>query len=434
MRVIDARGKHVTPGLIDAHSHTGIDGGVNEGTHAVTSEVRIADVIDPDDIGWYRELAGGLTAANQLHGSANPIGGQNSVVKLRWGAPTADAMRLEGAPPGIKFALGENVKQSNWGDNFRTRYPQTRMGVETIIRDRFLAAREYADAWDRYHRLSATEQARTAPPRRDLQLEALVEILDGERLVHCHSYRQDEILMLTRVARDFGFRIGTFQHVLEGYKVAEAIKEHAVGGSTFSDWWAYKFEVIDAIPYNGAIMTEVGVPVSFNSDSNELARRLNTEAGKAVKYGRVPPAEAIKFVTYNPALQLGIEDRVGSLEPGKDADFVVWSGDPLSYFSRAERTFVDGRELYSLERYAAMRDRDQAEKQRIIQKILAKKGKKKGGAKPDAPAEATADASSDRPAPESDAHDEAEFRRVMELLRHGGDPSAHRCGECGVGH
>ena len=377
MRVIDAQGKPVTPGLIDAHSHTGIDGGVNEGTHAVTSEVRIADVIDPDDIAWWRELAGGLTMVNQLHGSANPIGGQNNVVKIRWGAPTADAMHFEGAPPGVKFALGENVKQSNWGDKFRTRYPQTRMGVDTIIRDRFLAAREYAQTWDRYNSLSSTEQARTAPPRQDLQLDALVEVLNGERLVHCHSYRQDEILMLTRIARDFNFKIGTFQHVLEGYKVAEAIKEYAIGASTFSDWWAYKFEVYDAIPYNGAIMAEVGVPVSFNSDSDELARRLNSEAGKAVKYGGVAPAEAIKFVSYNAALQLGIADHVGSLEPGKDADFVIWTGDPLSYASRAEATFIDGREIYSIDKDEALRDRDRAERQRIIQKILAKKSKPK---------------------------------------------------------
>ncbi len=434
MRVIDANGKHVPPGLIDAHSHTAITGGVNEGTHAVTSEVRIADVIDPDDIDLWRELAGGLTMANQLHGSANPIGGQNSVVKLRWGATTADELLLDGAPSGIKFALGENVKQSNWGERFTTRYPQTRMGVETIIRDRFIAAREYAAEHQRYSRLSSTEKANAAPPRRDYQLDALVEILDGERLVHCHSYRQDEILMLARVARDFGFKIGTFQHVLEGYKVAEAIKESAIGASTFSDWWAYKFEVIDAIPDNGAIMHEVGVNVTFNSDSNELARRMNTEAGKAVKYGKVDPAEALKFVTYNAALQLGIEDLVGSLEAGKDADFVIWSGDPLSYFSRAERTFVDGRELFSIERDAALRDRDRAEKQRIIQKILAKKGSTGAPADKPAGAQAATVADADRPDHAHAAEHELELERAYELLRHGGDLSAHRCGECGVGH
>lgn len=437
MRVIDATGKHVTPGLIDAHSHTGIDGGVNEGTHAVTSEVRIADVIDPDDIGWYRELAGGLTAANQLHGSANPIGGQNSVVKLRWGVEHPDEMRIDTAPEGIKFALGENVKQSNWGEQFRTRYPQTRMGVETIIRDRFIMAREYGKAWERWNNLSSTEKRVSAPPRPDLQLEALLEILDGDRLVHCHSYRQDEILMLSRVARDFGFTIGTFQHVLEGYKVAEAIKEAALGASSFSDWWAYKFEVIDAIPHNGAIMHDVGVRVSFNSDSSELARRMNTEAGKAVKYGAVPPEEAIKFVTYNPAVQLGIADRVGSLAEGKDADFVIWSGHPLSYMSRAEATFVDGRELFSLENDRRMRDWAQAERQRIIQKILAKKGDKKSGDGDDAPAEASANDAQVEPnaSPTASPEDhDADFHReyMLELLRSGGDPTAHRCGECGV--
>ncbi len=379
---IDARGKHITPGLIDCHSHTGISGGVNEGTQSCTSEVRIFDVIDPDNIGWYRELAGGLTMANQLHGSANAIGGQNSVVKLRWGSAHPDAMRMEGAPGGIKFALGENVKQSNWGPENNTRYPQTRMGVETFIRDRFTAAREYAR--------SSLRSDLPIAPRRDLELEALAEILAGSRLIHCHSYRQDEILMLCRVAGDFGFKIGTFQHVLEGYKVAEAIREHARGGSAFSDWWAYKQEVIDAIPYAGAIMHEVGVTVSFNSDDNELARRMNTEAAKAVKYGGVDRAEALKFVTLNPAIQLGIEDRVGSLEAGKDADFVIWSGDPLSTLSRCERTFIDGREYFSIERDAELRAAAKAERNRLIQKVLTEGDKKKrpaGEEDPDKPGE-----------------------------------------------
>ncbi len=307
-RTIDAKGKHITPGLFDAHSHMGISGGVNEGGQAVTAEVRIADVINPDDVAWYRALAGGLTTANQLHGSANPIGGQNSVVKLRWGTSDPEDFRFEGAIEGIKFALGENVKRSEG------RYPDTRMGVETIIRDRFIAAQEYEAAHAAYENLGRAEKRKTVPPRRDIELDALVEILNSERLIHCHSYRQDEILMLCNVAGDFDFKIGTFQHVLEGYKVAEAIREHAHGGSCFSDWWAYKFEVYDAIPQNGAIMHEAGVTVSFNSDDNELARRMNTEAAKAVRYGGMDPAEALKFVTLNPARQFMVDDNIGSLD------------------------------------------------------------------------------------------------------------------------
>ncbi len=367
---IDAGGRHITPGLIDCHSHTGIMGGVNEGTLSSTAMVRIFDVIDPDAIGWYRELAGGITAVNQLHGSANSIGGQNSVVKLRWGVGNADEMRFEDAIAGIKFALGENVKQSNWGERFTTRYPQTRMGVETFIRDRFTAAREYDTRWQRW-RQSGGNDPSMIEPQRDLELEALAEILRGERLVHCHSYRQDEILMLCRIAEEFGFTIGTFQHVLEGYKVAEAIREHAIGGSAFSDWWAYKFEVVDAIPYAGAIMHDAGVVVSFNSDSDEMARRMNVEAAKVVKYGGLPPEEALKFVTLNPAKQLKIDGRVGSLEVGKDADFVIWSGNPLSSMSRCEATYIEGREMFTLARDRELRAQAENERRRIAQKIMS---------------------------------------------------------------
>jgi len=414
-RTIDARGKHITPGLIDAHSHSGISGGVNEGGQAVTAEVRIADVINPDDIAWYRELAGGLTAANQLHGSANPIGGQNSVVKLRWGASDPGAFRVDGAIEGIKFALGENVKRSSG------RYPDTRMGVESIIRDRFVAAREYERAHEEYVGLNRRQQGRAVPPRKDLELDALVEILNGERLIHCHSYRQDEILMLCRVAEEFGFTIGTFQHVLEGYKVAEAIAEHAIGGSCFSDWWAYKFEVYDAIPFNGALMREAGVLVSFNSDSNELARRMNTEASKAVRYGGVEPGEALKFVTINPAKQLKIDEWVGSLEAGKDADFVIWSGDPLSSLTRCEATYVDGIERFSLELDARLRERDEAERRRIVQKILRE------GLDGDEPGDDGED---------EDGGDATLAERRLEaigfeMLRAGLDPNEPTCGECG---
>jgi imidazolonepropionase-like amidohydrolase len=429
---IDAAGKHITPGLIDCHSHTGIAGGVNESTHSNTAEVRIGDVIDPDDIDWYRELAGGLTACNQLHGSANAIGGQNSVVKIKWGSP-ASAFPISDALPGIKFALGENVKRSTG------RYPNTRMGVEMWIRDAFTAAREYEAEWDRYLAMPADKRATTMPPRRDLEMDALVEILDGKRIVHCHSYRQDEILMLIRVADDFGFTIGTFQHVLEGYKVADAIAAHGAGGSSFSDWWAYKMEAMDAIPHNGALMHDVGVLVSFNSDSDELARRMNWEAAKAVRYGGLAPEEALKFVTINPARQLRIDHRTGSLEQGKDADFVVWSEGPLSTYSRCEQTWIEGACHFSMKQVAAHREAIKRERERLIQKILtqahgqpAKPGEEEKTAEtqPDAGAETK---------PEGATDDQPRQRRrppqfaawVEEQLRLGIDPDSIRPGVCG---
>ena len=361
--VVDATGKHVTAGLIDAHSHTGISRGVNESGSAVTIEVRIADVLDPTDIGIYRELAGGLTTANVLHGSANPMGGQNQIIKLRWGSDAA-GLKFDGAPAGVKFALGENVKQSNWGDQFTTRYPQTRMGVEEIIRDTLIAAQRYGE-------LRATTDRRLPPVRRNLRLDAALEIFAGEREVHIHAYRQDEILAFVRLAQEYELNVAAFQHVLEGYKVADAIAEIGAGASMFSDWWAYKAEVWDAIPYNGALMQAAGVVVSFNSDDDELATRLNTEAAKAVKYGGLSEEEALAFVTLNPALQLGVADRVGSLEPGKDADFVIWSGPPLSAFSRAEQTWIDGRKYFDIELDRALADAALAERARLIQKILA---------------------------------------------------------------
>ena len=363
---IDGTGKHVTPGIIDAHSHTAILEGINEGTQAVTAEVGIGDVIDSYDIAMYRELAGGLTAANILHGSANPIGGKNQVIKLRWGMGP-EALKFTGARPGIKFALGENVKRSNWR-TLSDRYPQSRMGVEQIIRDRFRAAQEYQQAWDRYDNLE--DKSGILPPRRDLELETLQEILEGERLVHCHSYRQDEILMLLRVAEDFGFTIGTFQHVLEGYKVAPELAAHGAGASAFSDWWAFKVEAYDAIPYNGALMHDAGVLVTFNSDSDELARRLNTEAAKAVKYGGVDEVEALKFVTLNAAKQLAIDAWVGSLEKGKDADFVIWNGHPLSTYTKCEQTWIDGRKYFDVDEDRRMRIEVEKERTRLIQKLL----------------------------------------------------------------
>ena len=382
--VIDATGKHVTAGLIDCHSHTAISDGVNEAGQAISAEVRIGDVVDANDVAIYRELAGGLTVAHLLHGSANPIGGQNQVVKLRWGM-LADEMKFEGAPKSIKFALGENVKQSNWGDRYTTRYPQTRMGVEQIIRDEFSAARDYEKKMK-----EAKNDPDKIPPRRDLELDAIVEILNGSRLVHSHSYRQDEILMLMRIADDFGFKVATFQHGLEGYKLAEALAAHGAGVSTFSDWWAYKYEVIDAIPYNGALMHDVGVVVSYNSDSDELARRLNTEAAKAVKYGGVSEEEALKFVTINPARQLRIDNRVGSIEAGKDADFVIWSGSPLSPYTICEQTWIDGRRYFDRDEDRAMNAEVQKERTVLIQKILTAKKTGTGNAPPAAPVKKSA--------------------------------------------
>jgi N-acetylglucosamine-6-phosphate deacetylase len=336
--VIEGKGMHVTPGLIDCHSHTGISGGVNESSQSCTAEVWIGDVIDPTDINWYRQLAGGLTTVNQLHGSANPIGGRNSVVKLRWGEDV-DGFRFKEAPSGIKFALGENVVRS------KSRYPNSRMGVATFIEDSFRAAQAYRARQKDFAARAGDPAA--VPPRVDLELEALAEILEGTRLVHCHSYRQDEILMLLETADRFGFRVATLQHVLEGFKVAPEIARHGAGASSFSDWWAFKIEVMDAIPWNGAMLHKAGVLVSFNSDSDELARRMNMEAAKAVRYGNLSPEEALKLVTLNPAKQLRIDARVGSLEVGKDADFAIWNGEPLSAFTRCEETYVDGVRRYS---------------------------------------------------------------------------------------
>lgn len=371
--VIDGQGKHLTAGAIDEHSHLAISDGVNEGSHAITSEVRIGDVLDPDDVGIYRALAGGTTAMQLLHGSANPIGGQAQVVKLRWGA-SAEGMKLEAAPPSIKFALGENVKQSNWGGEGLTRYPQTRMGVETVMKDAFLAARANREAWKAYQALPPGERERTVPPRRDLTLEALAEILDHQRFVHCHSYVQSEILAMIRLAEEMGFTLQTFTHILEGYKVAPEMARHGAGGSSFSDWWGYKFEVYDAIPYNTCLMQEAGVTVSINSDSPDLVRRLFHEAAKSVFYCGMKEPEALKLATLNPAKQLKIDHRVGSLEVGKDADFVLWDGPPLSVYSRVLKTWVDGALMFDRERDRQLAQADAAERAALITKTLSVAG------------------------------------------------------------
>jgi imidazolonepropionase-like amidohydrolase len=333
--VIDAEGKHITPGLIDAHSHSMIMGGVNEGTLPSSAMVRVADVINSETDNLYYQLAGGLTVANLLHGSANPIGGQNAVIKLRWGQGPEGLLFRE-APGGIKFALGENVKQSNSGDDKTTRFPQTRMGVPVFYENRFTAAKQYQEAWKHFHRGDGER------PDRDLEMEALTEILEGKRWIHCHSYRQDEILVFLRVMESFGIQVGTLQHVLEGYKIADEIAHHGAGASCFTDWWAYKYEVIDAIPYAGSLMHARGALVSFNSDDSDLARRMHLEAAKAVKYGQTPQEEALNFVTLYPAQQLRIDHLVGSLEEGKQADFVLWSSSPLDSGTTCLETWIEG--------------------------------------------------------------------------------------------
>ena len=348
-QVIDANGKYVMPGIIDAHSHSAAEA-INEGSQSVTAQVRIQDVLREDGISLYRSLAGGVTTLNVLHGSANTIGGQNAVIKLRWGLPV-DSLLFAGAPPGIKFALGENVRQTNVPQTpGRTpRYPRTRMGQEEVLRDAFTRAREYQAEWKAYEAAKKAVkkgQLEPIPPARDLQLDALVEILEGKRLVHAHSYRSDEILMLLKVAKDFGFRIASLQHVLEGYKIADEIAAAGTGASTFADNWAYKLEAYDAIPHNAALMAERGVVVTVNSDSDERARRLYQEAAKAMKYGGASEEEAIRMITLNAAKQLGVEKQTGSIDIGKDADLAIFSGHPFAPASRVEMTLIDGRVFF----------------------------------------------------------------------------------------
>lgn len=374
---IDAKGKHITSGIVDEHSHIAIQRGVNESGQTVTAEVSIGDVIRPDDINIYRQLAGGVTTSQLLHGSANPIGGQSALIKLKWGR-SAEEMKINDAPKFIKFALGENVKQSNWGDRQNVRFPQTRMGVEQVFYDAFYRARSYKDEWTLWDVKSKKEKKKARAPRRDLELEALVEILDSNRFITCHSYIQSEINMLMHMADSMDIQINTFTHILEGYKVADKMKAHGAAGSTFSDWWAYKYEVNDAIPYNGAVMHDNGILTGFNSDDAEMGRRLNQEAAKAIKYGGVKAEEAWKFVTLNPAKMLHLDDRIGSLKVGKDADLVLWSDQPMSINAIAEQTYIEGIKYFDIERNAAMQLRDGLEKERLILKMANHNNK--GGA------------------------------------------------------
>jgi imidazolonepropionase-like amidohydrolase len=364
-QVIDATGKFVSPGIIDCHSHSMLDA-INEGSYSVTSMTGVRDVLNPQDITLYRALAGGVTTLHLLHGSANAIGGKNAVVKNKYGKPVEDFL-IPDAPPGIKFALGENSKRSSSTTlpGVPRRYPGTRMGVTETMRDAFVRARDYKAEWDDYRARVAKKDATAVPPRRDLELEPIVEILEGKRYVHSHGYRAEEYLTLLQLAEEFGFRVRTLQHGLETYKIAPEIAKHGAGVSIFVDSWAYKIEAYDAIPYTAAILWKNGVVVSINSDSDERMRRLNLDAAKVEKYGDVPEEEALKMITLNPAKQLGIDKRTGSIEVGKDADIVIWTAHPFSVYSRAETTMVEGEIYFDRTRDGAMRAEMDRERQEL---------------------------------------------------------------------
>ncbi len=357
--VIDGTNKHLTAGIVDEHSHIAISDGVNEGTQSSSAEVRIGDVVDCDDINIYRQLSGGVTSSHLLHGSANAVGGQTQLIKLRWGL-TPEEMKFQDWDGFIKFALGENVKQSNWGDFNTVRFPQTRMGVEQVYEDIFTRAEEYI----------AAKNDPNALVRRDLELDAIAEILQHKRFITCHSYVQSEINMLMQVADRHDFTVNTFTHILEGYKVADKMKAHGAGGSTFSDWWAYKYEVMEAIPQNATLMNNEGVVTAINSDDAEMARRLNQEAAKSIKYGNMSEEDALKMVTLNPAKLLHVDDRIGSIKEGKDADLVLWSDNPLSIYAIAEKTMVDGIIYYDRSADAQKEESIRRERTRIITKMM----------------------------------------------------------------
>ena len=383
--VVDGTGKHLTAGIIDEHSHIAA-ASINEGGQSVTSEVRIADNLNPDDINIYRQLSGGVTSSHILHGSANTIGGQTQLIKLRWGA-NAENLKFANWDPFIKFALGENVKRSGASQN--NRFPDSRMGVEQVLMDAFNRAKEYDQKVREAAVPAKGRKAAAADPyatvRRDLELDALAEIINKKRFITCHSYVQSEITAAMRVGEKYGFTFNTFTHILEGYKVADKMKEHGAAASTFSDWWNYKMEVVDAIPYNPTLMHNAGLNVAINSDDAEMARRLNQEAAKSVKYGGMSEEDALKMVTLNPARMLHVDDRVGSIRPGKDADLVLWSDHPLSIYAKAEKTIVDGIVYFDREKDKELRARMVEERNRLVQKMM---GEKKAGM-PMRPAEAS---------------------------------------------
>lgn len=382
-KIVDASGQYVLPGIIDSHSHIAADS-INEGSISVSSMVRIEDVLNPEDAAIYRAIAGGTTIANVLHGSANAIGGQNSLIKLRWGNK-ADEMIWDKSQPSIKFALGENPKRQGnptggrvGAGNVNTlRYPGTRMGIEDVYVEAFTRAKEYRESWKQYEAQKAMGET-VIPPRRDLQLEPLVEVLEGKRLVHVHAYRGDEVLMMIRIAEQIGFKITSFEHILEGFKVAKEMAKHGSAGAGFSDWWAFKIEAYDAIPYNMAIMVRKGVLASVNSDSADTIRRLNTEAAKTMKYGGLTEEEALRLVTINPAIHLKVDKYVGSIEPGKDADFVIWDKHPLSSFARAQQVYIDGVKYFDRDEDASSRVKKESAKKALEDKFKSEQQRRPG--------------------------------------------------------